>query len=443
MPNSEEARYEEQARKTLEEDIHYLTTLTQMADSREVVAREEVFTATGMKLLDRGVAIGSGLRERLLQHVLLKPIDQSLEVKGGVTAALLAQEGVELIALEPYLRRLLAPAGTQACKDALLALNLPAQLGFKLTVAHDQQPGLYKHLLAVALLSHFLACQRKLSASECSDALLAGLVHDIGELHTDPALLDRDHRLREEELRYVDVHPITGYLIARETLPSRPAVATAVLQHQEKLDGSGYPYGLRGEAIHGLGRIVSLADACASILARFHGSERLSTLMRLNRQKFDPALIHLLQQGLSHEDDSEAASGSVGLEQIQAAAQLLLRWAEFAASLPAKPPSALAFLFERMADLRVMLLQFGLDPSKPESLHALCADTQIASELAAVLDEVRWQFADLERETLRRRDAIAHDLPSAGVELLDAWLAEIRACLHAGAPADLLRELQR
>jgi len=439
---SEAAHYEEQARKALDEDIHYLTSVTQMADVKEVVAREEVFAANGMKLLDKGVAIGSGLRERLLKHVLLKPIDQSLVVKDGVSAEMLAEEAGRLIDSEPYLQRLLTGgAGAEAHQEALGRLRLPDQLGFKLTVARAQQPRLFEHLLLVALISHHLAQRLKLAPQQCSDALLAGLMHDLGELHTDPALLDRDHRIREEEMRYVDVHPITSYLIAKEIVRGHSEVATAVLQHQEKLDGSGYPYGLRGEAIGQLARVVSIADACASIMARFSGNERLSTLMRLNRQKFDPALVALLQRGLSHGDDGASPAESIDPAQVQAAAQLLRRWGEFSATLQGKPPQELAFLFERMADLRIMLLQFGLNPDDPQSLQTLISDRDIANEMAAAFDEVRWQIADLLRETQRRREAIV--LSGEDSRLFETWLGEIRDYLQAVTPPDLAAALLR
>lgn len=443
MPTSSEAesvRYEEQARKALEEDVHYLTSVTQMADVEEVVACEEVFAANGIKLLDKGAAIDSGLRERLLKHVLLKPIDQSLAVKDGVSAELLAQEAGRLIAAEPYLQRLLA-GGEEAGAglEALGRLRLPDQFGFKLTVARAQQPKLFEHLLLVALISRFLAQRLQLSPQQCSDALLAGLMHDLGELHTDPALLARDHRISEEEMRYVDVHPITSYLIAKEIVRGHAEVARAVLQHQEKLDGSGYPYGLRGEAIGQLGRIVSIADACASIIVRFPGNERLSTLMRLNRQKFDPALIALLQRGLSRDDDSSPAE-SMDLAQIQAAAKLLRRWGEFSAALQGQPPPGLAFLFERMADLRVMLLQFGLNPDDPQSLQALIGDREIANEMAAAFDEVRWQITDLQRETRRRRETIV--LCREDSRLFETWLAEIQGYLLAVTPPDLAAALR-
>ncbi|HUW37832.1 MAG TPA: HD domain-containing phosphohydrolase [Rhodocyclaceae bacterium] len=443
MPNSpdpEAARLEQQARKTLEKAPHYLTSVTQMADLKEVVTREEVFAANGIKLINKGIAIGSGLRERLLNHVLLKPIDQSLEVKDGVNGELLAREAGSLVAREPFLQRLLAGGEElQACQRALREMELPEQLGFKLTVTRERLPWLFQHVLTVVLIGHFLAQRLQLSPQQCSATLLAGLMHDLGELHTDPALLDRRHRMSHEELHYVDVHPITGYLIANEILGPRSEVATAVLQHHERLDGSGYPHRLRGEAIGQLARIIALADACASISARCRGSERLRVLMLLNRQKLDPVLIALLHRELGRIDDADPAE-SPGMVQLQAAARLLQRWAVLASAFPAQHPPELAFLFERIADLRFMLLQFGLNPDDLQSMQALIGEQAIAGELGAAFDEVRWQITDLAREIQRRREAFGQTLSGADRALIEACLSEIQIYLlmtmpHERAPA--------
>ena len=445
-PDSDAALYEDKARQSLEDDIHYLTSLTQMADLHEVVAREEVFSANGTKLIAKGAAIGSGLRERLLKHVLLKPIDQSLAVKDGVTADMLAEEAGRLIANEAFLQKLLPTGeGLGACQEALRQLALPEQLAFKLTVMHTRLPWLFSHIMKVVLIAHFLAEHLKLSAQQCSAALLTGLVHDLGELHTDPVLLDRRHRMSNEEMHFVDVHPLTGYLIAREILPAHPEVATAILQHHERLDGSGYPSALPGKEVGCLARIISIADACASIMSRFRGSNRLSILLRLSRQKFDPEMIALLQRGLGFAEKPETPTQTLEQAHIEAAAKLLRQWSQFSATLQGHVPPGLGFLFERMAELRMMLLQFGLYPEEPQSLQALIADQDIATELAAAFDEVRWQATDIQREVRRRLGVSGSALTEEELALLDSWLVELHDYLQAIAPQDkeLTKERRR
>ena len=442
-PDTDAELFEKQARKVLDEDGHYLTAVTRMGDLKQVVAREAVFAANGIKLIDKGVSIGSGMREHLLNHVLLKPIDHSLEVKGGVCGELLAQEAGRLIGSEPYLQHLLGSEQDAAAgSEALRRLKLPDQYRFKLTVARVRLPWLFEHLLTVALIGFFLAKRLQLSEQQCATTMIAGLVHDIGELHTDPVLLDRRHRLSAGELCHLNVHPITGYLIAKELLGDDPDVATAVLQHHEKLDGSGYPYRLQGRALGTLARILSVAEVCASIVARVPGRERLSTWMRLNHQKFDPAMIALLQQGLRYQEAQDVAD-DIRVDEIEATAKLLRSWSEYCEARASGPPHELDFLFERMASLRAMLLQFGFDPDHPQYMQSLMSDKALSGELGAAFDEVRWQVTDIQREALRRRAAIDTSLPGGELSLLDACLEEIDCYLQVATPLERIPMAER
>lgn len=440
MTRPDNTTYEDHARKAFEEDPHYVATVARMGDRMPVVAEEDILAADGAKLLDKGAAIDSGLRDQLLRAKLMKPLDESLAIAGCITGRDLAAEISRLWDDCPYLCRLFPfAADRERAGTALAQLDLPPLLAFKLTVARQQRPGLFEHVLLVALICHYLAAHQGLDPRAAADLLLAALLHDLGELHTDPAVLEPGRRIAQAEMRYIYAHPITGYLIAKAVAPENPEVAKAVLQHQERLDGSGYPYGLRADATGTLARIVGVADVTASILARFGSTHRLSALMRLNRSKYDPAPIALLQQAFGG-DEEEPAEDIVVVPQLKAVAKLLKHWGDFRASLAgprgAHPPPELDFLFERMVNLNVMLLQFGFDPNSLQQLRALVAeDRAVAGELAVALNEVRWQFADLEREILRRKAAATKVLSADKSMFLDDWLADLRRYLEEAAAA--------
>jgi hypothetical protein len=241
----------------------------------------------------------------------------------------------------------------------------------------------------------------------------------------------KDH-LSETEWHHIYAHPIVGYLIAREAADLDQAVPIAILQHQERLDGSGYPSGLRGAEIGTLARIVSVADVCASILARAGNSyERLSTLLRLNRQKYDPKLLDLLYKGFGHLATEGAVDEMATLPQLEAVAQLLEKWGEFSAAMSTdgriNPPCGLEFLFERMVNLRSMLLQFGFDPDGLQQLVELeLGDPQFARELSEALCELNWQFEELEREITRRGEVALRINENL---LLNCWIEELHVYL--------------
>lgn len=437
MKTTRSTSYEGIASQLPEESQHYVTTVTDMADKKEVVATEDIYAVNGLKLVSKDTVIGNALKEGLLKHKLLKPIDQSLMVENGVTAQSLAREAARLTEEDPRMQHLATLSGDAlALSQQLASLPLSPQMAFKLTVAKEQRPHLFHHLLLVTLIAQYLAVSRKLPETDLPRLLCAALFHDLGELYIDPAILDSRHRLSGTELHHIYAHPITGYLIAREAAGVDPAVPIAILQHQERLDGSGYPYGLRGANIGTLARIVGIADVCASIMARFGSNERLSTLLRLNRQKYDPELLAFLHKGFGHEGISSAVADLAPPPRLKAVAQLLEKWGEFRSALSAdsgnNPSGELEFLLERMANLCSMLLQFGFDPDSLQLLVEVAAgDPQVAQELAAALGELHWQFTDLERETTRRRETIRAALSADENRLLDVWNDELQAYLAA------------
>ena len=428
--NSPDDRYENLAHQALEEGKHYLNSVAAMADRGEIVAGADIYASNGMKLALKGTLIDEPMRRKLLQHRLLKPAGLDFTTTNGLTNDVLAQHMAHLIEEDASLQQLAERSGDPlALRHGLARLELPPQLAFMLTVAREQRHNLFQHLLTVTLISHYLALRKQLTERETTGLLLAALSHDLGELHTDPVLLDPRHRISDAERRFVYVHPITGYLIAREIMGEDAATAAGVLQHQERLDGSGYPHGLRANAIGSYGRILGIADVCAAILARFGSSERLSALMRLNRQKFDIDLIALLQEGFHRQTDAADSTNASPVRNILAAARLLERWGGVRAdlTLSGTEHTELDFLFERMANLHHMLAQFGFDPDSQQLLIALAAeDAQVATELSAALDEVHWHFADLEREIARHSELIVASLSAAENNSLKSWIDELR-----------------
>lgn len=116
------------------------------------------------------------------------------------------------------------------------------------------------HSERVATASRAIARRMGLSEERSEEAYLAGLLHDIGKIGTPERILCKEGRLDAEERQIIHEHPAIGARILSTVKHLQP-IREAVLHHHERIDGSGYPEGLEGEAISLLGRIVGLADA--------------------------------------------------------------------------------------------------------------------------------------------------------------------------------------
>ena len=88
-----------------------------------------------------------------------------------------------------------------------------------------------------------------------------GLMHDVGKTLVPARILNKPGRLNEEEFAAIRHHPSHGEMILRKLQWRDPVVRDVVLSHHERVDGSGYPRGLRGEAVSLAARIAALADA--------------------------------------------------------------------------------------------------------------------------------------------------------------------------------------
>ena len=120
------------------------------------------------------------------------------------------------------------------------------------------------HSERVAFISRWIAErlseQEPLEEEQIHKVYLAGLLHDIGKIGIEEAVLRKDGKLTEQEFSRIKKHPSIGANILREIQQMRD-IMPGVLYHHERVDGRGYPDGLVGEKIPLTGKIVGLADS--------------------------------------------------------------------------------------------------------------------------------------------------------------------------------------
>ena len=162
------------------------------------------------------------------------------------------------------------------------------------------------HQRLVAQLACAIADRMGLSPERIEVLRTAGLLHDIGKIAVPIEILSKPGRLTSEEMRLIHPHSTVGYeILAR--IPFDGPVAEMVWQHHERLDGSGYPRGLRGEDILMEARILAVADVVEAMAS--HRPYRPSLGIRAALQEvvrhrstgFDPvvvdACVELFRQG--------------------------------------------------------------------------------------------------------------------------------------------------
>ncbi|MFE8936452.1 HD-GYP domain-containing protein [Streptomyces sp. NPDC007872] len=131
----------------------------------------------------------------------------------------------------------------------------------------------------------------------------AGILHDVGKLGVPTRVLRKDGPLTPEERRVIELHPEYGHEIVRG-IGFLDEARAAILHHHERMDGSGYPYGLRGEQIPEFARMVAVADAFDAMTSnRSYSRARpvpvaVAELERCAGTHFDPRMVGALVRAL-------------------------------------------------------------------------------------------------------------------------------------------------
>ena len=123
----------------------------------------------------------------------------------------------------------------------------------------------YMHSVAVCALMIALARQLDMDDAQTRRAGLAGLFHDIGKMAVPTAILNKPGKLTDAEFDSMRGHPAAGYQMLLAGSGIAPEVLDVCLHHHEKIDGSGYPERLAGDAISVLARMGAICDVYDAI----------------------------------------------------------------------------------------------------------------------------------------------------------------------------------
>ena len=115
------------------------------------------------------------------------------------------------------------------------------------------------HQKRVSNLARSIATEMGLPRDQVDGIRVAGVIHDLGKISVPAEILSKPSQLNENEFNLIKVHPRSGYDILKNVEFSWP-LAKIVLQHHERLNGAGYPEGIRGDEILLEAKIIAVAD---------------------------------------------------------------------------------------------------------------------------------------------------------------------------------------
>ncbi len=171
----------------------------------------------------------------------------------------------------------------------------------------------HAHLRRIQVYAVEMAKELGLTPPEIEALRAAAILHDIGKLAVPEHISSKTGRLTPEEFEKMKIHPIVGAEILERVKFPYP-VAPIVLAHHEKWDGSGYPYGLKGEQIPIGARILSTVDSLDVLTSDKQYrpglplEEAVAFITRESGKSFDPTIVTLLR--LRYKDLEQLARNS-------------------------------------------------------------------------------------------------------------------------------------
>ncbi|OGQ96727.1 MAG: hypothetical protein A2521_07240 [Deltaproteobacteria bacterium RIFOXYD12_FULL_57_12] len=166
------------------------------------------------------------------------------------------------------------------------------------------------HSRRVADYAEQIAREMALGAVEVAEVKMAALLHDIGKIGLKDDILDKPSELTAEEFEAMKKHAALGAEILQDIKQLRH-ITPAIRDHHEKLDGSGYPNGLKGEEIGLRARILQIADAYDSMIAdrpyrdAVDEEHALSEIKNRSGTQFDPELAAAFLRVLARKSGKE------------------------------------------------------------------------------------------------------------------------------------------
>ncbi len=190
-----------------------------------------------------------------------------------------------------YITMLKPPVSIEKICHIVGSLRLENDLVLELGVMKKSMPYTYAHLLVVAAFSIKLSLVCNPDDYNSEIVAHRGLTHDLGKTRLPPDILNKKGKLTNSERRIIETHPAIAYLLLSYYLKSgRRDCCLASLDHHERLDGSGYPKGIK--RLNRYAQLISAIDVMDALMSRRPYRKKIFSLR--------PTLDYLIKQANMH-----------------------------------------------------------------------------------------------------------------------------------------------
>jgi HD-GYP domain-containing protein (c-di-GMP phosphodiesterase class II) len=244
---------------------HYLGHLTEVSKKNKIILQEDVFNERGMLVVKKGVEVDKVFAQKIAKHKLIKPIDNSISLTSNLnqrTSFEIFTNRLNDMQLSDIVRH------NGMYQEAMEAFHLLTQYPLitqKITVLAARMPDVFARSLLTSVIAMSLCKELKLSRQTAENVFLANIISDVGLLHIDPLIMNKEGQYTQNEWKMMQGHVVIAKHFA-DMVPNLPkAVGKAVLEHHERADGFGYPFSKQATQLGIEGQIMAMVDKVSAI----------------------------------------------------------------------------------------------------------------------------------------------------------------------------------
>lgn len=180
----------------------------------------------------------------------------------------------------------------------------------------------YQHSVNVCVLSCIIGLACEMSRAQLKKLATSALLHDIGKVFIDKAILNKPGKLSQDEWETIKTHPELGSECAGKKYRFPTAICRSILMHHERYDGTGYPSGTGGEDIPIFARIIAISDVYDAITSRrpYHEAvspaEAYEYIMGNSGRHFSPHIVDIFTRKVAPFPEGLSVKLSNGMKGI-------------------------------------------------------------------------------------------------------------------------------
>lgn len=243
---------------------------------------KEILNNKGFKLLNKGIILEENyirslkklgipsvyIVDHLIPDVEIEDViaDETRQEAQSLVRNILIKAEKQSVKTSPSLL-FMKKQVTKVLDDIIEQLMNNFNLIINLTDIRTADNYTFSHCVNVAVLSITTGLALGYSRADLKRIGLGALLHDLGKIEVPISILNKPGKLTDEEFKEIKKHPQAGYDIAKKRELTDASSALIILQHHERINGKGYPNGLKGNEIHKYSKIAAVADVYDALVA--------------------------------------------------------------------------------------------------------------------------------------------------------------------------------